>query len=361
MTRKDIPPDVSLFPRRAHQPLRTPDPGWLLETYSPSRAEDRARALGMDMAKYNSADYNLLHQNGVEFLVGKASQGDYRKDIKYNTHASGAEGAGMIPAAYHWNDPLSPDIAQADFFLESIEGSPAKFIWIDVEQEWADWNEWLLAVQGRGRITKFIPPARISESAFNIVRYIGQNCNLPLAIYTRVSFLNDYAAPMFTWVQRYPLVLAQYPYTLVKVHVSWDEMRANYPKIWDPILPVNSDRWHFWQFTGDKFYVPGCDTPVDLDFWNGDIDSLTAWAGGQTPPTPPPPAKEGLCFKVVQDGLNVRTGPGTNFTSIGKLAIGQVVQVRDVGGSGAWVEFEYQGMRAWANVQIGSDRNMEPA
>ena len=65
-------------------------------------------------------------------------------------------------------------------------------------------------------------------------------------------------------------------------------------------------------------------------------------------------------LKVVQDGLNVRTGPGTNFAMIGKLRAGQVVDTTDIGGSSAWVEFAFEGKRAWANVQNGLDRNMEP-
>jgi uncharacterized protein YgiM (DUF1202 family) len=80
------------------------------------------------------------------------------------------------------------------------------------------------------------------------------------------------------------------------------------------------------------------------------------------PPAPPPEPEPsgGLRLRCIQEGLNVRTGPNTAYTSIGKMSLGYTITPINIGGPSGWVEFEYSGgQRAWVNVTWWGDRNME--
>ena len=46
-----------------------------------------------------------------------------------------------------------------------------------------------------------------------------------------------------------------------------------------PLLPARCPDWDFWQFSGDKFVLPGCQSPLDLNFFHGDLPALQGWLG----------------------------------------------------------------------------------
>ena len=74
-------------------------------------------------------------------------------------------------------------------------------------------------------------------------------------------------------------------------------------------------------------------------------------------PTPEPiPETDRLQMEVVQEGLRVRTGPGTEFAIVGSLPAGQIVDVYDIGGDSAWVRI---GEKQWSNVEYYGDKNMK--
>lgn len=56
-------------------------------------------------------------------------------------------------------------------------------------------------------------------------------------------------------------------------------------------------------------------------------------------------------------GMNVRSGPGTEYAKVGSLAFGSKVNIENVGGQSAWVEIE---PGKWVCVQLGKDRLMKP-
>lgn len=71
------------------------------------------------------------------------------------------------------------------------------------------------------------------------------------------------------------------------------------------------------------------------------------------------PASAADAFKVVGiangDSLNVRSGAGTQFSDIGDVALGQIVQVNGVDNSGKWAMITWQGGQAYV-----STRYLEP-
>ncbi len=238
--------------------------------------------LGIDASRWDiRLDWAQLKAGGVAFAILKAAQGASMRDPRFEQHLQGALSAGLICGAYHWCDPTHDDRRQAENFLAAIEGKQVAFAAVDVEQYWQDWNEW----QAR-RVTRFIPPNRISQSAKTVAAKIQAVSGLPVLIYTRASFVRDYARAMLAWLPQWDLWLAHYPYGSGRVSCSWEQLRQHFPRISSPALPEDCRGWHFWQFSAEKFILPGARSPLDLNFFNGGLAQLRAWCRPDPPESP---------------------------------------------------------------------------
>jgi GH25 family lysozyme M1 (1,4-beta-N-acetylmuramidase) len=59
-------------------------------------------------------------------------------------------------------------------------------------------------------------------------------------------------------------------------------MIENYaPGLSGPALPKGCHGWQFWQFSGDKFYLPGVKGAIDLNYFNGSEAELHAFVDRQ--------------------------------------------------------------------------------
>ncbi len=229
--------------------------------------------LGIDASRWDlHPGWQQLKAGGIEFAILKASQGRSTRDLRFEQHLQGASAAGLICAAYHWCDPLHDDQPQAENFLTAIAGKPLAFAAVDVEQYWQDWTEW----QNK-RVTRLIPGSRISQKALSTAAEIKARSGLPVLIYTRASFVREYAPQMLAWLPQWDLWLAHYPYGSGRVTCSWEQLRGHFPRINGPSLPAGCRQWRFWQFSADKFMLPGAHSPLDLNFFNGDLSQLKAW------------------------------------------------------------------------------------
>jgi GH25 family lysozyme M1 (1,4-beta-N-acetylmuramidase) len=229
-------------------------------------------------------DWEQLKAGGVEFVILKASQGSSQRDPRFEQHLHGAHSAGLICAAYHWCDPTHDDGRQAENFLAAIAGKPVAFAAVDVEQYWQDWGEWSYK-----RVARLIPPGRISQSAQAVAAQINARSGLPTLIYTRASFVREYALPMSAWLPKWDLWLAHYPYGGGRVTCDWEQLRQHFPRVSGPTLPEGCRAWRFWQFSAEKFILPGAHSPLDLNFFNGDRSELRAWCRLAPPASPDPP------------------------------------------------------------------------
>ncbi len=108
-----------------------------------------------------------------------------------------------------------------------------------------------------------------------------------------------------------------------------------------------------WQYMswgrGRKYGV--CSMNVDLDVFNGTVDDMQAWCGAVSPP-----AEAGCTFRVLTDGLRVRTGPGTQYPVTGHLAAGERVHVERIAGDAAWAQIAPE---RFAAVTYRGRRHME--
>ncbi|MHB8193278.1 MAG: glycoside hydrolase family 25 protein [Bellilinea sp.] len=233
-------------------------------------------ALGVDVSRWQrSVDWKLLRKAGVTFANVKASQGTQLRDQLLRSHFSGARNAGMVTGVYHWIDPILPAARQIDHFMAVCSGLDFDFAALDVEQYWQSWQEW-----AENRIVRCFEPESISACAREAAQTLRAAIKKPVVIYTRLSFVKTYAEPMQDWLSGWPLWLAFYPYPSGRVNVSWESLQHEHlPKRKGPDLPGGASDWHFWQFSGDRFVLPGADSPLDLSFFNGSEERLRAWCG----------------------------------------------------------------------------------
>lgn len=231
-------------------------------------------ALGVDVSHWQpEVDWAALRAGGVTFAVLKATQGTALRDTCFIPHLEGARAAGLRVGAYHWCDPIRPAIPQADHFLRTIRGQPLDFLALDVEQHWASWREW-----EQRHVMRLLSPARISQVAQAIAQRVRAATGLPVLIYTRVSFIAEFARPMLTWLGAWPLWLAQYPYPRGRITCTWEALRAHFlPTTARPVLPPGCATWQMWQFSAGRFILPGVPAPLDLNLFNGTPQAFEAW------------------------------------------------------------------------------------
>lgn len=236
---------------------------------------------GVDVSRYDEqVDWPLLAANGVDFAIVKISQGDYNRDPLAASHLTGAAQAGLVTGIYHWCDPIESDASQLEYLLQMAAGLPYRLVCLDVEQYWADWADWPKPRRGKknkGRLS----PERISRCARNLLEGLQKRLpsGMPVVIYTRASFIHEYARPMLEWLPQVPLWLAQYP--LLRGNgpaIQWSDLNRLLNTTFRPTLPRGCERWTFWQWSGDRFRLPGISSHPDLNVFAGSRAELEQFA-----------------------------------------------------------------------------------
>jgi GH25 family lysozyme M1 (1,4-beta-N-acetylmuramidase) len=220
-----------------------------------------------------NVDWKVLKSHMVISTIVKATDGPGGVDNLFTTHCNGAKAEGILLGAYHffrpWIDQASIE-KQAQFFLENIANQPIKFIALDLEEYTKN-------------PSNKVAPSTYSQRAKIAAEYLSAHAPLPFIIYTRKSFL-DYSAPqVYDWLGNFKLWLAHWRYKDVDLHsgkqtISWEDLIANHlPPYSGPTVPSSNTDWTLWQWTGEKYILPGISTPIDLNFFNGSKDNFFQW------------------------------------------------------------------------------------
>jgi murein DD-endopeptidase MepM/ murein hydrolase activator NlpD len=85
------------------------------------------------------------------------------------------------------------------------------------------------------------------------------------------------------------------------------------------------------------------------------MPSLTS-GGGSSGDSSGAVALPNMKFEVIAEELNVRNGPGINYTAVGKLTKGKVVTATNLYSEGAWLEIE---PGKWCAVTFGGIQNLK--
>lgn len=257
--------------------------------------------IGIDVSHYDeTVDWPLIARSGVAFAIAKVSQGDYYRDDQCKNHLTGAAACGLRTGIYHWVDPQCSPLRQVNFLLDCARTLDYGFICLDVEQH----APWLAAFPAKPLPKKAktkpgsrktwlakqaVPsvnfsPVQISTTAEKMAGLLSERQKRPVVIYTRVSFIVEYARPILSWLKEYPLWLAQYPLLpLPEGRLTWENLEQLFPRQAGPLLPTGCTGWTFWQWSGDRLKLPGVSSCVDLNFFNGSHADLDEFLGREQP------------------------------------------------------------------------------
>lgn len=298
----------------------------------------------VDVSLYNIiGDYALLKQSVSAILI-KSSQGTV-EDPTFRAKLAGSRGAGLRAGIWHFYHPDMPAQPQIDAFMKIWKSLDPKPGWIGLDCEESTWFE---TIDGENIKHTVLPPSVGAYSAWleQWLSTVESRTGIIPTVYTRLSWWNQWVSPSTKW-SHYPLWVANYGVT-------------------KPMLPRDWKTWQFWQW-GTSLTL-GVKTAVDSDWFAGseqDLDKLfniptvivptvviPEPVPQEEPPAPPPPPLMLFEASVVVDALNVRTGPGTNYTRTGQISQGETVQVSALSGREVWFQI---GPGRWVAGRFNGD------
>ena len=167
----------------------------------------------------------------IRFVFMKATEGGDYKDRRFAENFREAREAGLVRGAYHFYNPNTDPIRQADFFISQVtleKGDLAPVL--DIERK------------PRNK-------AQLQADLIKFLNRLEQHYGVRPIIYTSYRYMERYLdSPEFA---RYPLWIAHYYVEALSYEGSWQ----------------------FWQHT-DYGTVPGITESVDLNVFNGSLSDL---------------------------------------------------------------------------------------
>lgn len=345
------------------------------------------RAYILDTSKWNpdTIPWAVFVENGVVMGITKSSMGG-GPDTSCNAHVEDMKVGGAKVGLYHWLDPTQDCRTQFGYFLAQIEKHKPNVIAYDIEQWWANWAMYYEYMKGQ-RPSNTVP--RIGEAQW--VDFIDEFRGYVQAETDYEQ--NDRALAYWakwvwelyksiSWsVRDLPQWIANYILSGKPRRVTWDQLHAIPAAGASPALPGNILSWKIWQFSS-LLILPGVDYRLDTNIFNGSKADFFAWLDdGPMPepepalslrelilalgekllagenwrvaltefleklrdpvvepppePPPPPPVQPLWKGKVTATAMHVRSGPGLDFSILGYVIQGDVVDVWEVEGTWA--------------------------
>lgn len=245
---------------RAFRRVRLASVAWACGMLVTCSAVLAQRPLGIDVSKWQGDvtldEWRQVYNSGRVFAFIKASQGTIVTDEKFANNIVNARAAGLLVSPYHFADPLN----------QRQPNEPAHTA--------VDEANWFVSVAGNYMTPGYLPPVLdleygASMGVNEISAWANQFCN-------RVLQLKGVRPMIYTstnWA-------ANYVNSSVNV---WDLWIANWgytnPQTQSPPTGV-WPTWVFWQYSSTGS-VPGIDTDVDLDVFNGTMAQLQAYLIGE--------------------------------------------------------------------------------
>jgi len=239
-----------------------------------------ASVFGIDVSGWVAGpDWGAVSNQGVKFVFVKALENTF-PDSKFSQHWQGSKSVGMLRGAYHFFHPeANNSVLQANSFIQAVAADKGELPPVlDLEQVYVNGNpislptgDAMLAV-----IKQWLDPV---ESAFG---------RKPM-IYASAFFLNQQGINA-SWLNNYPLWVAQYPYAPGTNAEYTSASMMPTPTSGMPRQPAGFQPWMFWQYSS-KGQLAGFSSSqlLDFNYFNGSLGDLTAFASKNMPITPQPP------------------------------------------------------------------------
>lgn len=301
-------------------------------------------------------DYPLLKKSGVDFSYIRLGQGlgygigqtGGKGDYLFEKHWKAHKDVGMLRGAYWVYDPWIDVNDQIKWVIDHYPTDGELPLSIDAELTGMLSNDRL--INNIGTIW-----ATLSAKYKEVHRF--SNC----IIYSGAWWWNDH---MYKWVDGkkvFPSWSKDAPfwwaYYLLKkdprIQTNWEFLLSRYiPRdSWCPSPPGEAPP-KIWQFSGDKFLLPGITGPIDLNLVSKSW--YDKFAEIYVPPVIPPeePQEEVEVKLVVQRVVTVRPIPQTNSADLGRRNAGDVVVVLEIkilNSASVWI----RDIRGWSAVVHG--------
>ena len=192
---------------------------------------------GIDVSHYQGEiDWNMLKQTRsarfpVCFIFMKSTEGGDFADKNFQTNFDSARAHGFIRGAYHFYNPKTDPVKQADFFINTVK------------LEKGDLPP-VLDIEKKGKDSK-----KLQNDLKIWLRKVEAHYGVKPIIYASYKFKTKYLTDS---------VFNAYPYWIAHYYV--DSVRYE-------------GDWKFWQHT-DVGTLPGISGQVDLNIFNGSLASL---------------------------------------------------------------------------------------
>lgn len=193
---------------------------------------------GMDISHFQGdIDWNKVKQNQSElyplkFVFVKATEGGDLNDDTFGRNFQSARAHGFIRGAYHFYNPSTPPVRQADFFIRTVK------------LEKGDLPP-VLDIELKGKKNEKDLKQDLTVWLNRVEKHYGVKPILYTSYKFKMRYLND-------------SVFNSYPYWIAHYYV--DSVRY-------------AGEWKFWQHT-DVGSIPGIPKEVDLNIFNGTLEEL---------------------------------------------------------------------------------------
>ncbi len=192
---------------------------------------------GVDISHHQGkVDWKMLSQTRqarfpIRFVFMKASEGGDYSDNVFQANFDSARANGFIRGAYHFYNPKTDPIRQADFFIRSVQLEAGDLPPVlDIEKKGKDMN-------------------KLRSDLKIWLDRIERHYKVKPILYTSYKFKTRYLNDS---------VFNSYPYWIAHYYVDSVEYQGD---------------WKFWQHT-DVGTLPGIRKQVDLNIFNGSLEEL---------------------------------------------------------------------------------------
>ncbi len=345
---------------------------------------------GIDVSHHQKPiDWQRVATAGYRYAFVRASYGSKLKDRRFSEHWSGATAAGLLVSAYHFMRTSNPVAEQVDFFLDVLgDRKPDLPLALDVEADpfpaedaplsRAAWTQWTVECLDRIEAAGHRRPILYTAGAFwnanleRSERWSGHD--LWVAHYTAAA---QPRLPLDWRSWRFWQFTSQGQVPGVDGNTDVNRLpgteadllayagRAAGPAPVTPLLQARVDApVNVRSGPSIKFDRVGMLTAADVgrllpvhDIGGSDAwirIAANRWVACSAPGGPlcrVEVAPDGrVQAHVLGTGLGLRGGPGPDFSSVGELKRGDLVEVQVIGGSDAWVRW---GPGQWTALQAG--------
>ena len=224
--------------KRAYWPFLSFLLSCLLTSIAGSVAHATEPAFGIDVSHYQGAiDWDVVSKQGVDFVYVKATEGTTYTDPKFKYNWSSLAKLPIAKGAYHYLRADQDPLAQAQHFIEVLDGLPKPDLPPAVDVE---------VLQG-------VTPRELKDHVQVWVEAVEAKYSVKPVIYIVTGFVKHF---------KIEGILAQYPLWYAK----YDTEELQLPDVLDEFT------WEIWQYGQGR--IKGISTDVDFNRFNGGTKAL---------------------------------------------------------------------------------------